>query len=594
MKTPLLLGFLLTTFSLFAQPPGDDCFDAVSIAGLFGQAVGVPQNSQLFDNTDAFPADSDPDFGFECFGEPDGGGSDPTLDATLWFTFTGDGNVYRIRTADCNSTNYLDFGDTQIAGYAGTCNNLIPLVCNEDAPGATDDDLYAEVEIATQVGEVYYLLIDGFNFNGALSFGEFCIEVTNLSPTTSPDGDVCSDANDISNLFGQAVDQPQTSAVYNNTAATTQSSDPDVGFSCFGEPDGSGDDPTLDKTLWFTFTGDGSRYVLRTTSCTATDYINDGDTQIALYSGNCLGLTPVLCNEDAADAVTGDLYAEITFTAQPGTDYYLLVDGFNFNGFVSDGEYCLEVTRIETAGTVAGDICADANDINSLFGQPINEPQISSLFDNTDATTGSSDPTMGFDCFGEPDGQGGSPSLEKTLWYTFVGDGDGYVIRTVNCNATDYIDDGDTQMAIYRGSCGSLIPVDCNEDAIDAPEGNLFAEIPLLTEPGVTYYVLIDGFNFNGTISDGEYCIEVTRSTATGVNEWATDGSMPFPNPTNGPLNLGSASYESVEIYDHRGRMVRTYQQPGNSIDLGSFKSGLYLIKGYSSSGVHLARIIKE
>jgi hypothetical protein len=106
--------------------------------------------------------------------------------------------------------------------------------------------------------------------------------------------------------------------------------------------------------------------------------------------------------------------------------------------------------------------------------------------------------------------------------------------------------------------------------------------------------MLIDGFNFNGTISDGEYCVEVTRSTATGVNDWAKEGSMPFPNPTTGLLNLGSASYESVEIYDHSGRLLRTYQLPGNSIDLGSFKSGLYLIKGYSSGGVHVARIIKE
>lgn len=594
MKKTLLFIFAITTFSLSAQPPGDDCFDAVPIEALFGQATGIPQASELFDNTDAFPADTDPNFGFECFGEPDGSGSDPTLDATLWFTFTGDGNNYRIRTAACNSTNYLDFGDTQIAGYTGSCNDLTPIVCNEDAPGATNEDLYAEVEIATQAGETYYLLIDGFNFNGALSFGEFCIEVTNLSSTTPPDGDVCTDANDISSLFGQAVNAPQTSALYNNTSATTQASDPEVGFGCFGEPDGSGDDPSLDKTLWFTFPGDGARYVVRTSSCTATDYINDGDTQLALYSGNCQGLVPVSCNEDAADASTGNLYAEITFTTSPGTEYYLLVDGFNFNGFISDGEYCLEVTRVKTAGTVAGDLCTDANDLNALFGQPINQAQTSPIFDNTNATTGSSDPTFGFTCFGEPDGQGGNPSLEKTLWYTFTGDGDGYVIRTVNCNATNYIDDGDTQIAVYRGECNGLIPVDCNEDAPMSTQGNLFAEVAFLTEPGVTYYMLVDGFNFNGTISDGEYCIEVTRSTATPTTEWAENQRRPFPNPTKGLVQLGTTNYQLVEVYDISGRLLATDQRPTGSVDLSPFKSGVYLIKSYTKNDIHLARIIRE
>ena len=35
-----------------------------------------------------------------------------------------------------------------------------------------------------------------------------------------------------------------------------------------------------------------------------TDPIDDGDTQIAIYTGTCGNLTPVACNEDGPNATT--------------------------------------------------------------------------------------------------------------------------------------------------------------------------------------------------------------------------------------------------------------------------------------------------
>ena len=163
--------------------------------------------------------------------------------------------------------------------------------------------------------------------------------------------------------------------------------------------------------------------------------------------------------------------------------------------------------------TVPGDICGGSIDLNSYLGQGMGTTTSTGLYDNTAYTSTALDPTTGFECFGEPDGGGAAPSLEHTIWYTFTGDGETYFIETGQCSSTNYITDGDTQMAIYSGTCGNLTPVDCNEDSPNATTGNYISGLELATEAGTVYYMMIDGFNFNGAISEGEFCINFTQLT---------------------------------------------------------------------------------
>jgi len=172
----------LVSSSALAQPVNNECSGAIDINSAFGLPIGTTTVLGPYDNTTATTLGTDPTMGYECFGEPDGSGSAPTLENTLWFTFTGDGGKYFIETADGPSiTNYIDDGDTQIAIYEGTCGGLTPFACNEDGPssGAGGAPPYpAGLSINTNNGTVYYLMVDGFNFNGAISEGEYNIEVT--------------------------------------------------------------------------------------------------------------------------------------------------------------------------------------------------------------------------------------------------------------------------------------------------------------------------------------------------------------------------------------------------------------------------------
>ncbi|MBI1227433.1 MAG: T9SS type A sorting domain-containing protein [Bacteroidetes bacterium] len=177
--------------------------------------------------------------------------------------------------------------------------------------------------------------------------------------------------------------------------------------------------------------------------------------------------------------------------------------------------YYVDDVLLEELPAAPGNICAAANDIDQYFGQGVGSVTSTPLYDNTGNTTTPSDPTTGYECFGEPDGGGASPELNNTVWFTFTGDGETYLIETNQCNSTNYITDGDTQMAIYSGDCDNLTPVDCNEDSPMATSGNYFSAIELATTPGTVYYMMVDGFSLNGAVSVGEYCLKITQITGT-------------------------------------------------------------------------------
>ena len=169
----------------------DFCESAVDINGLMVGAPGVSQTSGLYDNTSATASASDPVV--DCWNEASGA---DIVDNSMWYTFIGNGNAYHIETVPCNATNYIgtqqqDPGDTQMLVYAGDdCTNLTEVVCNDDLFATGDPDWRSGVDVETENGQTYYMLIDGFNFSGTVATGQFCIEVTQIASVTCADGAV--------------------------------------------------------------------------------------------------------------------------------------------------------------------------------------------------------------------------------------------------------------------------------------------------------------------------------------------------------------------------------------------------------------------
>ncbi len=212
------------------------------------------------------------------------------------------------------------------------------------------------------------------------------------------------------------------------------------------------------------------------------------------------------------------------FSFKPSWDIFtqtpngvIKLGGVDFYGNTNNLYYVDDVLLLALPAA-PGNICAGAINLNPYLGGGIGTTVSTPLYDNTGNTTTASDPATGWDCFGEPDGGGATPELNNTVWFTFVGDGETYFIETGQCGATNYIEDGDTQMAIYSGDCGNLTPVACNEDSPNAVAGNFIAGLELATTPGTVYYMMIDGFNlFGTTLSGGQFCINFSQLTGIPV-----------------------------------------------------------------------------
>ena len=162
-----------------------------------------------------------------------------------------------------------------------------------------------------------------------------------------PANDMCADATDINAQFGQTLGETQSSGPYSNVGATAENIT--TGYECFDDNNvGLGGAPSLENTVWFSFTGDGQGYSIETTDCDGTAAFFEGDTQMAVYSGDCDNLVPVACSEDI-DLPGGNYYSYVFFETTADTEYYILVDGYDYSAFndgePATGDFCIDVLQ---------------------------------------------------------------------------------------------------------------------------------------------------------------------------------------------------------------------------------------------------------
>lgn len=302
----------------------DDCAGATDINSVFGGAVGTTNNIGPFDNTTATTDGSDPSTGWECFGEPDGSGTAPELNNTVWFTFTGDGSNYFVESGNCAGvTNYISDGDTQFSLYTGSCGSLTPVKCNEDGPNATATTYPAGFSFSTTVGTQYYLMVDGFSFQGAVATGEFCLKVTKQTTVACADpsvtvGTVAANVTDL--CFGDTLLVTATGAVTPNVGdyfgISWIISSADISAST---------DPLNDPAVVATYTFTSPAPAVSTRS-----FINDG-TSTFITPGSTFFWTPIVFG-NASAAAAPQFLSDLTLdnaciVLGPSLQVNVLVDG---------------------------------------------------------------------------------------------------------------------------------------------------------------------------------------------------------------------------------------------------------------------------
>ncbi len=220
--------------------------------------------------------------------------------------------------------------------------------------------------------------------------------------------------------------------------------------------------------VWYVLAGNG--FVATASLCNGPNY----DSKINVYSGDCNTLTCV----GGIDDFCG-LLSEVSFPTVIGTNYYILVNGYN----VATGDFQLDISCL--APPPNDDPCGA---LSLAIGS--NGP-----YDNSSATANPSEPAPPANGCQVNDGWCNS-GLENTLWFIFDAPASG----RITINSPDF----DTQLAIWDAAdCNAILTggatlIAANDDDADyAAHGGVMFSSYLYSDcltPGHTYYVQLDGY----------------------------------------------------------------------------------------------------
>lgn len=355
----LLAATMCTMWTLGQAPSNDLCANAIDINEIFSVEVGTQLVAGPFSNVDAT---GESELAADLVGswfDPLDGELNPSVDQSVWFKFTGNGNTYQLMTfSGPDAAMYAN--DTQAALYSGTCENLTLVTANDDLNGLVTNGnnfgwYYSVLNFTAEEGVAYWLMVDGFNWQDGddyqgVSYGDFHLRAMNAEPLSGRG--VCSSARPIDELFSQTTNATNYIGPFDDTELVTDLAvdyEADmVGTECWG-------DATDDGSVWFSFVGDGQSYYLSMDQCQANNqtyvYYFSFDNQLALYKGSCGELEPVACAEDV-NFDEDDYRAEIGFDSEEGVQYYLRHDGYHWtagnNEWSAEGTFCFSATRSST------------------------------------------------------------------------------------------------------------------------------------------------------------------------------------------------------------------------------------------------------
>lgn len=170
-----------------------------------------------------------------------------------------------------------------------------------------------------------------------------------------------------------------------------------------------------------------------------------------------------------------------------------------------------------TALPPANDACADAIQIASL-------PFTSAVTSNTSAT----DDNVGTICAGP----------YKNVWWKVDGICGRMTATTCNVNSSF-----DTEIAVFRGACGALTEIACNDDDPSCGVSGLRSTVSWNAEPGVVYYISVGSYFSGGS----------TGNIQLAVSGVATVATVPAPTGTNYIADYECTESGWTHYYDDNG-----------------------------------------
>ncbi|WCO00508.1 T9SS-dependent choice-of-anchor J family protein [Psychroserpens ponticola] len=308
--------------------------------------------------------------------------------------------------------------------------------------------------------------------------------------------------------------------------------------------------------VWFSYDSATEGAADVTISLCGSNY----DTSVAVYTGTSGSLTLVAGFEDN-EAACGvfSVQSEGTFSANGTDTYYISVEGYSA---FDTGNYVMNVTCVPlcTAPQTNMD-CASATAL-SVDGMTTTQ-------DNTCATV---NPTqLNCDLY----------HSIADVWYTFDAPASGQVnIVTALGTASA------AHIAIYEGTCGALVELECEDDATSSVS---------LTDLNAAETYFIQLWN-NGT---EEGTINITLSDASlSLNTIENENAFTyFPNPVKNELTLKAQnSIQNVSVFNMLGQEVLR-AKPNTletNLNMNDLSQGAYFVQVTINNVTETVRILKQ
>ena len=118
---------------------------------------------------------------------------------------------------------------------------------------------------------------------------------------------------------------------------------------------------------------------------------------------------------------------------------------------------------------------------------------------------------------------------------------------------------------------------------------------------------MVDGFNFQGALSSGEYCIEITRIDDTGIEDvTATEFGLVSvsPNPATNQIQIELSNAQArelnISIMSINGQQVYSRLATSNAgtdiipINIESLAAGMYILQMRDEQAVTNVKFVVE
>lgn len=150
----------------------------------------------------------------------------------------------------------------------------------------------------------------------------------------------------------------------------------------------------------------------------------------------------------------------------------------------------------------------------------------------------------------------------------------------------------DSAGAVYSGSCGSLVLIDCDDSGSDGANDH-----PLITvsgrTPGEVLYYRVWEYNND---SFGEFQVSVYDASLSS-SAFDLTGFKAYPNPVKNILNLEyKSNITSISVYNLLGQEVlsRTINATSTNVDMSQLNSGAYIVNVSIDGALQTIKVIKE